>query len=234
MKSTKILSFVLMATSLLATATPAFAAETEHEVGSKDTDATVKIIQKEVDPVNPVDPDDKDKNKPNPDQIANLKFMEAPKTFYFETKMTGDTYSLKADKTTTFDGKKAIEDGAKYQVFSDAKGAHYNVKSVIDKQLVEKTHPEKKVDVSSFKINDKEIINDGIVMSHTMTDGNGANSNFDTTGFATMPVENISIDFTKAAASEQIASGDEYTGAIHNTLYNVYNETIKTPTTPVK
>lgn len=228
MKSTKILSFVLMATSLLATATPAFAAETPHKVGdSKDTNATVKIIGKTVTPEKPLKPDDKDKDKPKPDQIANLKFIEAPQSFYFETSVSDDGYKLTADKTKKYGDKNAIPEGAKYQVFSDAKGAHYNVKSVIDPQLTEKATATKKVDVTSFKINDKEIASEGVVMDHTTND-------FDDSGYATMPVENIAIEFKAADENNKIKMNEEYTGAIHNTLYNVYNEALETPTTPVK
>ena len=77
----------------------------------------------------------------------------------------------------------------------------------------------KKVDVSSFKINDKEIKGTGVVMDQTIKD-------FDESGYATLPVDSISIDFA-AADGTKIEPNDTYKGTIHNTLYNVYNEAIK-------
>lgn len=211
MKKTKILGTTLMAGALFAMATPVFAAGTEHEVtdGKKTTDATVKITEKTV------DPDDPDADH------ANLKFIEAPQAFYFETILTDDAYTLTADTKKTYGDKKAIADGAKYKVFSDATGAQYKIKSVIEGNKL--TSGEKTVDITSFKINGQDLVGEttGTKKDDVVMDQD--NNKFEKSGYAEMAVDSIAISFT-AAEGTVIEPGDQYEGTITNTLYNIYTE----------
>lgn len=193
------------------TENPVGAAGTEHKVtdGEKNTDATVKITEKTV------DPDDPDAAH------ANLKFIEAPGAFHFETILTDDAYTLEADTKKTYGDEKAIADGAKYKVFSDATGAQYKIKSVIDGNKL--TSGKKTVDITSFKINDQDLVgkNAGATKDDVVMDQE--NNKFEKSGYAEMAVDKIAISFT-AAEGTVIEPGDQYEGTITNTLYNIYTE----------
>lgn len=217
MKSFKYLGLGLIATTVLGAA-PVFAAEgQQEEIKGKDTATEVVITAKEVHPETPVDPrdptDPKDKDR---NDIAVLKFVDAPTAYKFTTQLKADG-EYKIDSGTV--------EGQGFKVFSDAKGAHYQVKSEVKGGLVSGTGADQiTADVTKFFINGKDIKEsaNSIVMNHTEESGKYG---FETSaGERTKAVDSIGIEFKVTDGQEtKVKDGTVFTGTIENTLYNVYS-----------
>lgn len=222
MKSIKYLGVALIATTLLGAAAPAFAAEEEHEaIKSGDTNTSVTLQEKVVDPGKEVpkedpNPDPKDPTKPR-DDVAVLKFVKAPSDYDFTSKIRTDgQYSIEGGTV----GKGQAAD-SKFVVFSDAKGAHYHVKSVVKENKLTATVDGQTLvgTVSGFKINNEDIYSSGkdIVMDHITNP-------FEHAGEVEKSVSDIGITFTLSDSdATKVKDGTVFKGEIENTLYNVYS-----------
>lgn len=212
MKFFKKVSSAVLAVAILGNAAPAFAAVVEHEVDDAQTAVTIEIEDKVVDPETPIDPGEDPNNPENPENpgtnpdVAVLELVSAPTEYNFTSSLQRGIYTLNTGEIK-----------GNYGVWSDAKGAHYEVRAAIDNNQFTGNNG-KKIDVTSFSINGQNVMSQGnqTVMSHV-------DNPFEKAGSTnTKSVDQVGIEF-KAAEGTEIEQGDMYTGSITNTLYNIYS-----------
>lgn len=196
----KSLIISLLSTTVLANAFTysADAAEPEEVADQKDeTQTTIEIIDNDdgsgTDPLEPTDPNQK-----------NLTLEHVPGNYDFETKLAMDEYSLDA----------TLEDSV--DVFNDRVDRQWDVKAeVADNELSLERDEAYKLEVSSFKINETELV--GTSESGIVAEAAESKTKENNTGLIKTSVSDVSIKFTDH--DNELIAGDILDGTINYQLY---------------
>lgn len=159
----------------------------------KSTTTTVEIKDDKdtPDPLNPTDPNQK-----------HLTLESVPSEYKFTSKLTHKTYSIEDHAVS----------GKSIDVFNDRSDRDWSVKASIPTNQL--TIGDKQFPVTSFKINDTEIVaqgETGIVSKVGTKDATN-------TGLIKKAVEKLAISFTDNDL--QLKAGDTLSGKIEYKLYN--------------
>lgn len=159
----------------------------------KSTTTTVEIKDDKdtPDPLNPTDPNQK-----------HLTLESVPSEYKFTSKLTHKTYSIEDNAVS----------GKSIDVFNDRSDRDWSVKASIPTNHL--TVGDKQFPVTSFKINDTEIVAQG----ETGVVSKVGTKDETNTGLIKKAVEKLAISFTDNDL--QLKAGDTLSGKIEYKLYN--------------
>ncbi|WP_242596550.1 hypothetical protein [Enterococcus plantarum] len=174
--------------------TSVFADEVQGNSKESKVNVTIEDEDSGTDPLDPTDPDQK---------LLNL--ISVPEKYDFTSSLTNGTYSL----TTTLSDQDI-------EVFNSRSTREWSVKaSVAENKL---TSDSTNFDVTSFKINNNELVGAGAT---PIVAKNGGLTDEANTGTLSTPVTTASISFSDPSGKLKV--GSQLTGTINYQLYNTAN-----------
>ncbi|MGX7203130.1 hypothetical protein BCR22_11920 [Enterococcus plantarum] len=174
--------------------TSVFADEVQGNSKESKVNVTIEDEDSGTDPLDPTDPDQK---------LLNL--ISVPEKYDFTSSLTNGTYSL----TTTLSDQDI-------EVFNSRSTREWSVKaSVAENKL---TSDSTNFDVTSFKINNNELVGAGAT---PIVAKNGELTAEANTGTLSTPVTTASISFSDPSGKLKV--GSQLTGTINYQLYNTAN-----------
>jgi len=188
-------------TAFIVTSVSEISANAEELSGSpKYTDTQITIVDEDdsVDPLEPTDPDQ-----------SHLTLEYVPANYNFNAKLKNGTYELSSNL-----------DGESIDVFNDRISREWSVKaSVVDNSLELVDNESQVFGVTSFKINNIELIGTGADGIIAVSEENKTGEN--NTGLIQTAVESVSINFEDTDTILKV--GDALSGSILYQLYNTPN-----------